>query len=125
MLAGFLPTSVTFGGGFRFASVDDLDAALAAIQSLIDDDDEDLVPDLRLQRRSTELRVRVSTTCARDTYLAYEAVIETLAELAIDGEVVGEIDDTLTTYASPSSPVFAKVAMLAWIPLLDLSMGLA
>lgn len=100
MLAGFFPTSVTFRGSFRYASASDLEAALAAIQALIDGEDDDLATELELRRKDAELRVRVDTTCARDEYLAYETLVETLAERAIAGEVVGEIDDTITTYSA-------------------------
>ncbi|MBA3404462.1 MAG: hypothetical protein H0U13_07255 [Gemmatimonadaceae bacterium] len=124
--AGFFPTSVTFRGGFRYATAEDLDAALAAIQALIDGEDEELAPDLELKKRACELRIRVDTTCARDQYLAYETLIETLASLAQDGEVVGEIDDTITSYGAgavtssnvDAASVAAKaIAIVAWIPL--------
>jgi hypothetical protein len=116
VLAGFFPTSVSFRGSFRYANTDDLETALAAIQELIDGEDDDLAPALELKRRDRELRVRVETTCARDHYLAYETLIEALASNAIDGDVTGEIDDTITTYSA--SKVVAQVAALVWIPLL-------
>jgi hypothetical protein len=129
VLAGFFPTSVTFRGGFRYANTEQLDAALAAIQALIDGEDDDLASELELKRKGCELRVRVDTTCARDEYLAYETLIETLGSFAIEGEVVGEIDDTITTYGAGSAaaspresaddapPPISKAAGLVWIPL--------
>ena len=140
MLAGYFPTSVTFRGSYRFASIEQLDAALAAIQELIDGEDDDLAAELELKKKGCELRIRVDTTCARDEYLAYETLIETLASGAIDGEVVGEIDDTITSYSaagaagagaaaatagtegsdseSDAPKVVAKAAaVVAWIPL--------
>jgi hypothetical protein len=128
VLAGFFPTTVTFRGSFRYGSVEDLDAGLAEIQQLIDGEDEDLVPDLELRRRGCELRVRVDTTCARDSYLAYETLIEALASRACDGEVVGEIDDTITQYAAPAKPLAKVAAIIAWLPLVtceSLLVGLA
>jgi hypothetical protein len=119
-LAGFFPTSVTFRGGFRFANSDQLDAALAAIQELIDGEDDDLASELELKKKGCELRIRVETVCARDEYLAYETLIETLASFASGGDVVGEIDNTITTYAAAAgaepSPM-SKAAALAWLPL--------
>ena len=112
MLAGFFPTSVSFRGSFRYANTEDLETALAAIQELIDgeQDDVELVPALVLKRRDCELRIRVETTCARDHYLVYETLIETLAAQAIEGDVTGEIDDTITTYTASKFVVKAALA---------------
>jgi hypothetical protein len=110
VLAGFFPTGVTFSGSYRYASAADLEASLAAIQELIDGEDDDLVPALELKRKGCELRIRVDTTCARDAYLAYETVIETLSTRAIDGEVTGEIDDTITHYPAGAAAPASKVA---------------
>lgn len=133
MLAGFFPTEVTFRGGYRYATNADLEAALAAIQELIDGEDDDLASDLVLKKKDCELRVRVETTCARDEYLAYETLVETLASFAIGGEVHGEIDDTITTYGATKPTEVAKTAAVvtvAWLPLVcdslvDLSLGFA
>lgn len=100
MRFGFFPAKVEFRGSFRFANVDQLERALAAIQELIDGEDDDLASELMLRKKDCELRVRVDTTCARDEYLAYETLIETLGSFAIDGEVTGEIDDTITSYCA-------------------------
>ena len=117
--AGFFPTSVVFRGSFRYPDATELERALDAIQELLDGEDDDLASELELRRRDCELRVRVDTTCARDEYLAYETLVETLATFAIDGEVTGEIDDTITTYSSPTAPAIAKAAgMIAWLPML-------
>ncbi len=121
MLAGYFPTSVTFRGEFRYANADQLERAVAAIQELIDgEQDDDLASDLKLSRRHCELRVRVATTCARDEYLAYETLIETLGSFAIAGEVTGEIDDTITTYSAPiqAPALHSAQAALLWIPIL-------
>lgn len=123
---------MTFRGSFRFAEVGDLEAALAQLQALIDGEDDEIASALVLRRRGCELRVVVETICARDEYLAYEALIEALATFATAGEVTGEIDNTITTYAAlVEQPTVAKVAMMAWLPLLatdllgDLSLVLA
>ena len=127
--AGLSPTSVSFRGSFRFADAEELDAALAPLQELIDSEDDDVATALVLRRRGCELRVMVETTCARDEYLAYETLIEALATFASSGEVTGEIDDTITTYAALVEASVAKVAVMAWLPLLvadlDLSSVLA
>ncbi len=126
--AGFFPTSVTFRGSFRFSDQDELAAALAQVQELIDGEEDDVATALVLQRRGCELRVVVDTICARDEYLAYETLVEALATFACGGEVTGEIDDTITTYAALVESSVAKVAVMAWLPLLattDLSMVLA
>lgn len=128
MLAGFAPTSVTFRGSFRFSGVDELEAALAALQQLIDGEDDELATALVLRRRGSELKVSVDTICARDEYLAYETLIETLATFACSGEVSGEIDDTITHYNAVVESPLSKVVAMAWIPLLtelDLSVVLA
>lgn len=122
MFAGFSPTRVTFRGSFRFAEVSELEAALAQLQELVDGEDDDLATALVLRRRDCELRVIVDTTCARDEYLAYETLVEALATFASTGEVTGEIDNTITTYAALGSSVGqpgsrAKVAIMA-LPLL-------
>ena len=125
VLAGFFPTSVVFRGSFRYADAAELERALDAIRELLDGEDDDIASDLELRRKHCELRVRVDTTCARDEYLAYETLVETLATFAIDGEVTGEIDDTITTYGVPSTPAIAKAAgMLAWLPLLATDLDL-
>lgn len=90
---------MTFAGVFRYATASEIDAAITAVQELLDGEDDDFAGDLELRRRELALRIRVDTECPRDWYLAYETLIETLAANAIDGEVVGEIDDTLTAYA--------------------------
>lgn len=111
---------MTFRGAYRFASAAELDAAIVAIEELIDAEPDDLVPALALHRRGVELRVTVDTVCARDSYLAYETLIETLATFASSGEVVGEIDDTLTTYAAVCEPpalVRGVASAFVWLPL--------
>jgi hypothetical protein len=95
---GRLPTRMTFAGVLRYASVDALEAAIAAIEALLDGEDDDFAADLQLRRKELELRVRVDSECPRDWYLAYETLVETLAATAIAGEVLGEIDDTMTAY---------------------------
>jgi hypothetical protein len=130
VVAGFSPTRVTFRGSFRFSDVGELEAALAQVQALIDGEDDDMAAALVLSRRGCELRVVVDTICAHDEYLAYETLIEALATFASAGEVTGEIDDTITQYAAlVDQPSIAKVAMMAWLPLLaidvDLSLVLA
>jgi hypothetical protein len=119
VIAGFSPTRVTFRGSFRFSDVLELEAALAQLQELVDSEDADMAPALVLRRRGCELRVIVETICARDEYLAYETLIEGLATFASAGEVTGEIDNTITTYAPLVEPSIssAKVAMMA-LPLL-------
>ncbi len=120
---------MTFRGSFRFSDQDELAAALAQVQELVDGED-DVATALVLQRRGCELRVVVETICARDEYLGYETLIEALATFACGGEVIGEIDDTLTTYAAVvAQSAIPKVAMMA-LPLLanafgDLSMVIA
>jgi hypothetical protein len=123
---GSLPARMTFAGTYRFASGSDLDTAIAAVEELLTgEDDETFAADLQLRRRTVEgqpeLRVRVDTECPRDWYLAYEALIEALAEHAIAGEVVGELDDTLTTYGCGRAGVqlSAWLAPLAAWPSLD------
>ncbi len=126
MRPGFFPTKVEFRGSFRFANADDLERALAAIQELIDGEEDDLASELELWRKQCELRIRVDTTCVRDEYLAYETLIETLGTFAIAGEVTGEIDDTITTYAAGASAadfgtpnVAARAAsVVVWIPVI-------
>ena len=132
MLAGFFPTSVTFRGGFRYANDDELERAAAALQELVDGEEEDLASELKLWRKACELRVQVDTTCARDEYLAYETLIEALASFAIAGEVVGEIDNTITNYCAAGaagtgaagaavhgeSVAGAIAKALIWIPIL-------
>lgn len=120
MIAGFSPTRVTFRGSFRFAELGELQAALVQLQELVDGEDDDLATALVLRRRGCELRVSVDTICARDEYLAYETLIETLATFASAGEVTGEIDNTITTYSALVEGALssrAKVAMMA-LPLL-------
>jgi hypothetical protein len=118
---GRFSTSVSFRGAFRFASAGDLDAAVSAIQDLIDGETDDVATDLELHRKGCELRVRVETQCARDEYLVYETLIETLGTFASSGEVIGEIDDTITTYGAiveqPSRLGTIAASAMAWLPL--------
>jgi hypothetical protein len=131
MLAGFFPTTVSFRGSYRYASSGDLERAITAVQELIDGEDDEIAPSLALKKKECELRVLVETTCARDEYLAYETLVETLASFAIAGEVHGEIDDTITTYNAEAKPVAKAAALVAWIPIVacdsivDLALGLA
>ena len=99
-LSDLLATRMTFAGVLRYASVSEVDAAVAAIEALLDGEDDDFAADLQLRRRELELRVRIDSERPHDWYLAYETLVETLAANAIAGEVIGEIDDTLTTYES-------------------------
>ena len=88
---------MTFAGVLRYASVEDLDAAIAAVEALLEDEDDFELP---LRRRGLELRVELDIECPRDWYLAYEALIEALTAHAREGEISGEIDRTITSYGA-------------------------
>lgn len=94
---------------------------MSAIQDLIDGEPDDVATELELRRKGCELRVRVETRCARDEYLVYETLIETLATFAASGEVIGEIDDTITTYGAiveqPSMIGKIAASAVAWLPI--------
>jgi hypothetical protein len=96
---------MTFAGVLHYASARDLEAAIAAIEELLEEEDDDF--DLGLRRRELALRVDVDVECRRDWYLAYETLIEALAAKAISGEIVGEIDETITAYAPPKQSQIA------------------
>lgn len=123
-LLGMIPVRMTFAGSYRFATAEDLDAAIAGVEELLDGEDEAFVPDLELRRRGLELRVRVDAECPRDWYLAYETLIEALAATAVEGEVDGEIGDTITSY--PATRPQARMSAPAWwLPLVACSSELA
>ena len=98
-------TEMRFSGVYRYASVENLDVAITAVQALLDAEDEDFAGDFdtALGRRGVELRIRLDTECLRDWYFAYETLIETLAAHAIAGEVEASIDDKVTTYPAAAS----------------------
>jgi len=108
-------TEMRFTGVYRYASVEDLDAAITAVQALLDAEDDGFAADFdtALRRRGPELRIRLATTCA----YAYEALVETLAARAIDGEVESAIDDEVTTYRAAPERKRSAVGVW-WLPLL-------
>ena len=95
---GLWPSSMTFSGVYRYASTEDLDAAIAQVSELLDgEDDDELVDgfDTALRRRGLELKVDLTTQCPRDWYYAYETLVEVLSARAVEGVVESSVDNVI------------------------------
>jgi hypothetical protein len=99
--------SMTFDGSYRFASPDDLDAAIEAVRELLESEEEELAGDFdtALRRRGVELRIHIDTECPRDWYYAYATLVEMLAERAVAGTVEGRLEgsDHVESYVAAAA----------------------
>ena len=98
---GLWPSSMTFSGVYRYASTEDLEAAIAQVSELLDgEDDDELIDgfDTALRRRGLELKVDLAAQCPHDWYYAYETLVEVLSARAIEGVVESSVDDVVKRY---------------------------
>ncbi|MEJ7601098.1 MAG: hypothetical protein WKG01_24560 [Kofleriaceae bacterium] len=93
--------SMTFSGVYRYASTEDLNAAIAEVTALLDgEDDDELIDgfDAALRRRDLELKVDLAADGPRNWYEAYETLVEVLSTRAVEGVVESSVGDVVRRY---------------------------
>ena len=80
---------MAFHGSYRFASTDELESTLTAVQEMLAEEADEIagVFEHGLKRRGAELRVDIDTRQPSDWYYTLATFVEALAERAVSGAV--------------------------------------
>jgi len=86
---------IKFYGEFKFSDKESLKDVLNDVKESIEDEDKSIRETWKESHKINGLSVIVDINCGcgQDDFWAYEGIIETLADIAIEGKVEGWRDD--------------------------------